>query len=365
MSVTGLPAPELNQRSIPSLDGLRALSVALVLLGHLSGTRNFPTVPAWVSGYATFGVRIFFVISGFLITTLLLKERAKRGSISLKEFYLRRVFRIFPAAYVYLLAVAVFAGIGIWHFAAAIFYVSNYDYGRPWLLGHLWSLAVEEQFYLLWPLALLLFFRKRKAIAIATICISPLLRIAYFSGLGAHLGWRYIDWSFPTVADALAMGCLLALVYPSFSKLVARFGKWFAIVPITTALIPLMPYYFSTRAYNFLGISLMNFGIALTILHAMEHKYRVLNWRPVALMGAMSYSLYLWQQPFLNRDSNGWWAAFPANIVMVFGAAALSYYAVEQPMLRMRQKWFGKVKPLNSNASAKVAAGLLPVPRQL
>jgi peptidoglycan/LPS O-acetylase OafA/YrhL len=361
---SALVAPELKQRSIPSLDGLRALSVALVLLGHLGGTRNFLAVPIWVSYYANFGVRIFFVISGFLITTLLLKEQTRRGSINLKEFYLRRAFRIFPAAYVYIVAVTIFAGIGIWHFTAASFYLSNYDYGRPWLLGHLWSLAVEEQFYLLWPLALVLFFSKRKAIAIGTICISPMLRIAYFYGLGARFGPEYLGYSFPTVADALAMGCLLAIAYPSFSKLVARFGKAFVVVPIATALVPLMPSYFSTRAYNFLGISLMNFGIALTILHAMEHRYAVLNWRPVALMGAMSYSLYLWQAPFLNRSSHAWWAAFPVNVVLACAAAALSYYAVEQPMLRLRQKWFGRVTPLNSQLHTKGTEGLLLEPRQ-
>lgn len=328
----------MSRRDIPSLDGLRAISVSLVLLGHLGGTRNFLRLPEFVNYYANFGVRVFFVISGFLITSILLKEQARNGRISLKGFYLRRALRIFPAAYAYIIAVCAIAGIGLRHFATAALYVSNYDYSRPWLLGHLWSLAVEEQFYLLWPLALVLFFAWRKAIAIAVICIAPLLRTAYFFGLASSLGPQYIGFSFPTVADALATGCLLAIGYKKFAIIVERFGGWLVLVPVATVLIPLMPQFLTTRGYNLLGITLMNFGIAISIQHAIEKRYRVLNWRPVVWIGVLSYSLYLWQAPFLNRYSNGAWAAFPLNLVLTFMFAAGSYYLIERPFLAIRDR---------------------------
>jgi peptidoglycan/LPS O-acetylase OafA/YrhL len=104
--------------------------------------------------YGSFGVRIFFVISGFLITGLLLNERERTGTISLPDFYVRRAYRILPAAYVFMLAMIA----AHWHalswssIFAALTYSSNYLHEKNWVLGHLWSLSVEEQFYLLWPL---------------------------------------------------------------------------------------------------------------------------------------------------------------------------------------------------------------------
>jgi peptidoglycan/LPS O-acetylase OafA/YrhL len=342
----------MSQRNIPSLDGLRAISVSLVVLGHLGGTRNFPRLPEFVTYYANFGVRVFFVMSGFLITSILLKEQARSGTISLKDFYLRRAFRIFPAAYGYIIAVCAIAGIGLHHFAMAGLYVSNYDYSRPWLLGHLWSLAVEEQFYLLWPLALVLFFARRKTIAIAVICIAPLLRTAYFFGLGSSLGQQYIGFSFPTVADALATGCLLAIGYEEFASVAERLGRWVVLVPVATVLIPMMPQFLTTRGYNLLGITLMNFGIAVSIQNAIEKRYRVLNWRPVVWVGVLSYSLYLWQAPFLNRYSKGAWAAFPLNLVLAFVFAAGSYYLIERPFLAIRNR-------VHDRRETAVASGLI------
>jgi peptidoglycan/LPS O-acetylase OafA/YrhL len=230
------------------------------------------------------------------------------------------------------------------HFATAALYVSNYDYSRPWLLGHLWSLAVEEQFYLLWPLAFVLFFATRGWIAIAVICIAPLLRTAYFFGLGTSLGPQYIGFSFPTVADALASGCLLAIAYEDFARIGKMLGRWLVLVPLATVLIPLMPQFLTTRGYNLLGITLMNFGIAISVQDAIEKRYRVLNWRPVAWVGVLSYSLYLWQAPFLNRYSSGAWAAFPLNLVLAFVFAAGSYYLIERPFFAIRDRVQGRQK---------------------
>lgn len=149
---------------IPSLDGIRAISILMVCYGHLSGTRNFPvSITAygrWCGDVAHLGVLVFFVISGFLITTLLMSERETTGAISLKRFYLRRIVRIFPAFYAFILVMAIATLSGAVHltgrdFAYVLTYTVNVEPNRALQIGHLWSLSIEEQFYLLWPLTLL------------------------------------------------------------------------------------------------------------------------------------------------------------------------------------------------------------------
>lgn len=148
---------------IPSLDGLRAISIVMVLVAHASGTRLFP-VPASAGnllGLGEFGVHVFFVISGFLITGLLLDELARTNRVDLRRFYLRRALRIFPPYYTYLAVVFLLALAGALQLAPrdmahGLTYTSNYYPARSWFLGHTWSLSVEEQFYLLWPAVLML-----------------------------------------------------------------------------------------------------------------------------------------------------------------------------------------------------------------
>ena len=155
---------------IASLDGLRAISIGLGLLGHLAGTRFFPLTSAAGDFFALAetGVLIFFIISGFLITTLLLHELDNSGRINLLKFYFRRTLRIFPPYYFLIAVLLVLRFLGYislsnYDVLHAFTYTSNYFYPEGWYLGHPWSLSVEEQFYLLWP-AILLLSGKRKAV---------------------------------------------------------------------------------------------------------------------------------------------------------------------------------------------------------
>jgi peptidoglycan/LPS O-acetylase OafA/YrhL len=201
---------------IPSLDGLRACSIMLVLLGHLNGTLRYPfaELVRHFGDVANLGVRVFFVISGFLITHLLLEEWDKTNSISLRGFYIRRVFRIFPAFYTFVAAVALLTLAGIivvpWvdlGFAAT--YTINFVERKPWHVGHLWSLAVEEQFYLLWPLCLAaLTIGRARRIAVGAIALAPLLRIGVWYLLPEYR--PLISKAFPTICDTIATGCMLA-----------------------------------------------------------------------------------------------------------------------------------------------------------
>ena len=339
---------------IPSLDGIRAISILMVLYGHVSSTRGFPVsiigkYGDWFGDVAHLGVLVFFVISGFLITSLLMREREATGTISLKRFYLRRVLRIFPAFYAFILVLAIAVWLDAIHltgrdFAFALTYTVNYVPHPPWRTGHLWSLSVEEQFYLLWPLTLLV-LRERRAliIAVAAIFAGPLARVAireWIFHVDPHsLGG--MTKSFPAMFDYLATGCALALLRPWlltrtwYLRLTASRGLALAI-----PLVLLINRIGNHTTAILLGSPMMNVCIALLIesgtRHAGSLAGRLLNWKPIAFLGVLSYSLYLWQQLFLDYQSRAWMDAFPQNLVFVFLAALASWFLVERPFLRLR-----------------------------
>jgi peptidoglycan/LPS O-acetylase OafA/YrhL len=334
---------------IPSLDGLRAISISLVLLSHLGGTRHFP-IPTSVTDFfelGHLGVRVFFVISGYLITNLLLQELTKKNSIHLLKFYFRRTLRIFPPYYVLLGILFLAQACGLITLAPrdalhTLTYTSNYYPERSWYVGHTWSLSVEEQFYLLWPAVLLLAGRRRALWAAAVLVLfSPVLRLAlyYFAGRGYPIGH-----TFETVADSIAVGCVLAgaRAWLKQQRLYERFlsSRWFYFVPLAVLLASAL--YDRPRLYSFFGFTIMNVGIALCVDWCVTHDEgrvgALLNSRPLVFLGVMSYSLYLWQQPFLNKSSAAMVTQFPLNIILVGAAALASYYLIERPSLRTRQR---------------------------
>jgi peptidoglycan/LPS O-acetylase OafA/YrhL len=342
--------PNLLTR-IPSLDGLRAISIALVLHGHLLGTRNYwgPELMAWQGDTGNLGVRIFFVISGFLITNLLLEERERTGAIDLKAFYIRRAFRIFPAFYAYILVLALAIAMGwldvpVRDLVHASTYTINFVTERRWQVGHLWSLAVEEQFYLLWPALLVLVGVRNGLFAVIVVILgTPFVRVAWSYVFPEHRAW--IGEAFPTVCDTLATGCLLALIRPRLdrSTVYRQVLQWpgFALVPLAAVIVNAQLVRF-TRVHWLLGETLVNLAIAVTIDWAIRHPTSrvgsLLNARPLVYVGMLSYSLYLWQQPLLNRYSPSWWCEFPQNVVFAGLAAVLSYSLIERPLLEWRRR---------------------------
>jgi peptidoglycan/LPS O-acetylase OafA/YrhL len=324
------------------------LSIALVLFAHTSGTRFFPSFVLARRDLGNLGDRVFFVISGFLITTLLLDELETTGTISLRWFYLRRALRIFPAAYTYIAVMFVAASLG-WialnsgDFLHAITYTVNYQFNRPWHTIHLWSLSVEEQFYMLWPAVLLLTGKRLGLrIAAAVIVIAPILRVVTYY-LIPPLSWT-VGTSFQTNADALACGCVLAGIttwlgsQPGYLKMVT--SKWFTLAPV---LIFTASFLQTKLAFSLpIGDSFMNIAIAICIDRSVRFESdavgRVLNWKPLVFIGVLSYSIYLWQEPFLNRlgtSSVNW---FPVNLICVATAAYISYRWVEKPCLNLRKR---------------------------
>lgn len=323
-------------KRIPSLDGLRAISIALVMLSHLVKWKHVSLTV--LQGYGEQGVHVFFVLSGFLITDLLLREHERTSSIDLPKFYLRRAFRIFPAAFVFLGVVTVLYWREMhWtHVAAAVFYVANLDLSRPWIFGHLWSLSIEEQFYLLWPFALKTWHRRRVVILVCVFFGTPVFRTLLYAAK-AH---GAITASLPAMADQLAIGCLLAV----FAKRLPRIPGYLAL--LMTAAVILLPWYPATSAGRSLFMlfvlrPLLHISIAGIVLHVIQVPYAALNWVPVAWLGKISYSLYLWQELFCSNANLHYGYVL---VVPTIGCACLSYYLVEQPMLRVREQISGKAR---------------------
>jgi len=321
----------MSERRIPSLDGIRAISIGLVILSHLVKWKHISLEV--LGSYGALGVFIFFVLSGYLITNLLLREYQQTSDIRLSDFYLRRAFRIFPAAFVFLAIVIVLYWRQMrWsHIAAAVFYVANMDPARPWIFGHLWSLSIEEQFYMLWPFALKKLYPYRTWVVLCAFWISPVFRIALYA-FRVHSG---LLGSLPVYSSELAIGCLLAILGPRLPR-IRR-----SVALLMLAAVILLPWFSaSTRLRTlfsfFFLLPLLHVSVAGLILHTVQTPYRALNWQPVAWLGRISYSLYLWQQLFCSNASfnSGYLLLLPS-----IACACLSYYFVEQPMLRLRDRW--------------------------
>ena len=338
----------MSSGRIPTLDGVRAISIGLVLAAHAIGTGAIPMHKRAAHLFGDVGVRTFFVLSGFLITTLLIREHAKHGSISLKNFYVRRVLRIFPAFYLYLAVAAVLAALG-WvalgsgDMLAAATYTMNFHVDREWTTGHLWSLAVEEQFYLVWPFVVVaLGFGRSWGFAIGAFALAPVVRLAIWYGAPDHRA--LVDQAFPCVFDALATGCLLALARDRlvttlwFRRILDAWWFWWIPGLFIGSLIV-------TRPWIQYGVSmtLANVGIAIVMLRCVTRPEtmigRILETPALAWIGTLSYSLYLWQQLFVNRHADGFIHAFPLNIACAFAAAIACHYIVERPILKLSSRF--------------------------
>lgn len=332
---------------LPGLDGIRAIAVLMVVWSHMANFPGFPVFRSSSVDFARLGVTVFFVLSGFLITTLLVDERSRKGRISLRDFYLRRTIRIFPAAYLYIGVVVVFAWLGLatrlpGDLQHAVTYTMNYHHERGWSLGHLWSLALEEQFYLLWPLIFLLARKGAILVALSVVVLAPVVRaLAWILWPAERTG---IDEEFQYVADSLATGCLLALLVARFGgeRIAGMVPRWMFLAAPAAAVVAT----FFTDYPSFhlpFGMTLINVGIALSILWVVNRPATVvgcaLNSRAAVFVGTISYSLYLWQQLFLNPQLMTMRYAVPIAVVLSFAAAIASYYLVEKPLLGLRERF--------------------------
>jgi peptidoglycan/LPS O-acetylase OafA/YrhL len=232
------------------------------------------------------------------------------------------------------LAATSFERLERWDLTFAITYTMNYHELSGWPLGHLWSLAVEEQFYLLWPLTLrVLGLGRSVRLLFVVITVAPLLRL-----LSPYVGptFNFLIWS-----DALATGCLLAMLGQqlaangTYSRLLT--SRWFVLVPVSALAANYVPF---TKVYWLASETIMNVAIAVSMDWAIRNSGsavgRFLNLPAVSFVGVLSYSLYLWQQLFLDRSSNSLYCTFPLNVILALAAALFSYLVIEAPALRIR-----------------------------
>ena len=373
---------------VPALDGLRGAAVAAVVLYHAGRLRG---------GYL--GVDAFFVLSGFLITSLLLAEHATTGRVSLAGFWARRARRLLPALVLFLFGVAVYAAVWAtpaelpalasdtwwtlgyaanWH---AIFARQGYwaQYAAPSALQHTWSLAIEEQFYLVWPLlvtSMLLRARRSGATVVLVVSLAGAASLGALMIAGAYAGWdqSLLYMLTFTRAPALLLGAALA-------AWAARRGDG---VVVAGRRVRLALEVAGGLAAGFLALSwvrlngtdpalyrgrLLIAGFAMTVLIAAAAQPasalgRVLSWRPLTALGVISYGVYLWHWPIdlvVTTDRtgiDGWWLVL-ARVAVTLPIAIASYRFVERPVRS------GALRPRAALAGALlapviVAAAMVP-----
>jgi peptidoglycan/LPS O-acetylase OafA/YrhL len=341
------------------IDGWRGLSVSLVVIGHVTLYRlsqywdirplhqlvRFPVLLAenialrLAAEIGGTGVQFFFVISGFLITKLLTVEQEKNGKISIPAFYTRRVFRIMPAFYLYLLTVLILRNSGMVNagddaFFRSAFYVCNLSgFKCSWWLAHTWSLSVEEQFYLIWPIAFVTLGKSREVTIFSVLIILMFLSYSIFDltsfahiAIGALFAMSRIAnlclTRLATTSTILIAGAALVLKPLAF-QLPYVGALIVALSPLLTALV-------------FFGTLYMRGGILLQILSSQFMRR----------IGLISFSVYLWQQLSL---APAYWGGSDTGAAALYGShptlmslffipvAIVSYIAIERPMMKIGQ----------------------------
>jgi peptidoglycan/LPS O-acetylase OafA/YrhL len=344
----------------PALDGVRGLAIMLVMIEHTH------LAPFHGGGL---GVDLFFVLSGFLISGLLLVEFQRGGRIDIGRFYYRRALRLLPALLV-LLAVTCGLALAYQHTEVGratlamapktLFYGANLgrsDVGNPSLLAHTWSLSIEEQFYLVWPLLLLLLLRSRLSatqlvgVVLAFAGLTTLTRtVSYLVGPDTpeHFGAWYFRTD--TKVDALLLGCTIALLMAS--KLPGT--RWIARLPTGViglgsflTLLAVVPWVTHSRISFIAQLSIFRLASAGLILALVltprpaSRLERVLRLRWLRFAGVLSYSLYLWHLPVFalaqqqfGRSLKSLLVELPVTLLLAYG----SYRLIERPCLRVRER---------------------------
>ena len=317
----------MSKKRIPSLDGLRGCSIWAVLLAHMSNHyqrqtgRSGHILHVIAATMAYLGVTVFFVISGFLITGIL-----SRGKISLQRFYTRRAVRILPAALVYILVVLALGHARPMQAVYALTFTTTFVFEHAYRpLQQLWSLSVEECFYILWPFAMLYGPKAARRVGWCVVFLAPLLRIIL-----KHYGYPETTHLAPAIADSLVAGCLFALyreeLFDFARRRLARTSTFIAL-SMATICMALLVFANGLVALWFLVLLL----VVLTTCSAIVRESPILNRGPLAWCGLLSYSLYLWQQPFLVMP--GPLDILPIRLALTFAVAYLSYRFIEQPAL--------------------------------
>jgi peptidoglycan/LPS O-acetylase OafA/YrhL len=351
----------------PALDGLRGVSILAVIALHARHPVH-PNVSIGFGRAAAIGVDVFFVLSGFLITSLLLEEWSGSHTISLKKFYLRRALRLLPALVVFLAVTVAYSlifvsrsyGIEAGRDAlTALFYSSNWahiiDLQRPGIFTHTWSLSIEEQFYLAWPILLLWLLRhssSRNSLfcwVVLGVFLSVMVRIVLAT---AGADWLRIYCGTDARADSLLLGCLVAALVSSGLlrnkarvKALVKFSAWFSVM----GLVFLCFYDVSNRYSRDFDLCFVFFFIscfaALIIMELVLSETgwlsRIFSLPPLIYIGKISYGLYLWHYVVFGLTPQEWPLARQRSLGLLLTASftLASFYLLERPLLRLKRKF--------------------------
>ncbi|MCR9088739.1 MAG: acyltransferase [Rhodobacteraceae bacterium] len=341
-------------KRIKGFDGIRAISIALVVLAHLHvflGLARLDLLPyralPLVSGET--GVMAFFVLSGFLITSLLVHEQRETGHVDLKSFYIRRTLRIFPvyfACIFFILLIRFFLNTDIsdTSMVYAALYIYNFIPREAYstTLGHTWSLAVEEHFYLLWPFLFLAFYQRLQArlalYVLGFVITSHVLLVILLNFTDLDMFYRVRNWSF-IAGGHIALGCLMALIVLSdLPRLIEQLA-----LPVAGCIGVLL--FFCSALIGPAGEHLRPFGIALMIcwvyLNQESRIVRSLEIRPMVYIGQISYGIYMYQGIFLatgpyRAPGVGWPPNQSYGLLALLLIAPLSFRYFEKPILRLK-----------------------------
>ncbi len=316
-------------KQIPTLDGWRGIAILMVLADHatIAALQRYPH--PWMR-IGLHGVTLFFVLSGFLITSNLLA-----GPIDLKKFYIRRFFRLMPTAWTFLAALLLLNLSGIhctsWReIRGCLFFYRNFQ-GNLGTAGHFWSLSIEEQFYLVWPALLLLFgVRRCRWIALAGAASVAAYRFAF---------WRHYEQGLlytrtEVRADALLLGCMFALLRndPAIREKLNRWSELLAVPAAGAFLIAIATSYTLQPLWESAAVGAL---LIFTSLHPAALVSRLLEWKPLAWLGTLSYTIYIWQEPF--TVFHGKWLFVAGGFI--FPAFVLaSHFLVERPMRKFGRR---------------------------
>jgi peptidoglycan/LPS O-acetylase OafA/YrhL len=350
-----MKAPERNfpKGYLPTLDGWRAVAILAVLLNHdkLHRIGRFGLdLIHWEGGH---GVDLFFAISGILICTRLLEEEQLNGAINLKAFYIRRLFRIQPAALVYLAVISLLMVFQALDRAPkdvlfAALMVRNYlpfdQSPHAWYTKHFWSLAVEEHFYLLLPGFLFLVRKNRIAILGAIVFMLAIWRAIVLEHVQLQFGWS-LNLRTDLAVGGILLASLVALLLrnPDVRGWMHRWVRPWVTMPLVVA-VGLWVHH-QKGELSFLGLQcIFPLLVVSTLLRPASITGRILELPPVRFVGRISYSIYLWQMLFfpfwafvtpphsiLLDQIQGSWLRYAA----LLGVSLLSYYCIEKPMVRI------------------------------
>lgn len=323
-------------------DGLRGIAVLLVVLTHAQSTPGFPS-PHWLSrlDLGALGVRMFFVLSGYLITGILLRDLERWGRVDLLRFFVRRTLRLWPAFGVLLIAVTLARYAGLIELSdgdllhAGTYTMNFFDVPPPAPeLRHTWTLAVEEQFYLVWPLLFVaLGPRRASACFAALLLLLPCLRaLALPHRLAPALAALLRQSGY----DSLAVGCVLARLEPRLRP-VPRALAILAVLGMVSSCWRRLhtPYLEALVVFPALNACIAVVLLAVRRGGSLEG---IVGISPLAGLGLVSYSLYLWQQPFFRRGAAAWPYRFPFNFVCIAALTLASFVLVERPTRDLRER---------------------------